>query len=149
MTNVIINSGSAGVGLPRGAETNSSNEVVRMLTPKQISTATQQSQVQTKVVSGLKCPDCREKSVKVKLVRGSIVAGSAKCQSCGWAGSRRQVHRWHCRQVSMLRVVRVSCFGLAFGQATFCCFGLRPMRLGRKRNLHASSRHFVGREHLC
>ena len=55
------------------------------MTPKQVSATTQQSQVQTKVVSGLKCPDCREKSVKVKFVRGSIVAGSAKCQSCGWA----------------------------------------------------------------
>jgi len=52
---------------------------------KQISATTQQSQVQTKVVSGLKCPDCREKSVRVKLVRGSIVAGSAKCHSCGWS----------------------------------------------------------------
>ena len=56
-----------------------------MMAAKQISATTQQSQVQTKVVSGLKCPDCREKSVRVKLVRGSIVAGSAKCHSCGWS----------------------------------------------------------------
>jgi len=56
-----------------------------MQTQRQISATAQRSQVQTKVVSGLKCPDCREKSVKVKLVRGSIVAGSAKCHSCGWA----------------------------------------------------------------
>ncbi|MFA0757437.1 MAG: hypothetical protein NOOUEUKL_000078 [Candidatus Fervidibacter sp.] len=55
------------------------------MTPKQVSATTQQSQVQVKVASGLKCPDCREKSVKVKLVRGSIVAGSAKCHSCGWS----------------------------------------------------------------
>ncbi|MFA0772286.1 MAG: hypothetical protein KEFWMYNX_000291 [Candidatus Fervidibacter sp.] len=55
-----------------------------MQTQKQISATTQQSQVQVKVASGLKCPDCREKSVKVKLVRGAIVAGSAKCP-CGWS----------------------------------------------------------------
>ena len=54
-------------------------------TQKTISAATQQSQLQTRVVSGLKCPDCREKSVKVKLLRGSIVAGSAKCNVCGWS----------------------------------------------------------------
>jgi len=51
---------------------------------QQLSTKVVESQVTTKVVSGLKCPDCSEKSVKVKLVRGSIVAGSAKCDSCGW-----------------------------------------------------------------
>ena len=56
-----------------------------MIAKRQISATTQRSQVTTKVVSGLKCPDCREKSVKVKFVRGSIVAGSAKCQSCGWS----------------------------------------------------------------
>ena len=55
-----------------------------MQTQKQISATTQRSQVQVKVASGLKCPDCREKSVKVKLVRGAIVAGSAKCP-CGWS----------------------------------------------------------------
>ena len=54
-------------------------------TQNELSTTKQRSQVTTKVVLGLKCPDCREKSVKVKLVRGSIVAGSAKCQSCGWS----------------------------------------------------------------
>jgi len=43
------------------------------------------SQLRTTVASGLKCPDCREKSVKVKLVRGAIVAGSAKCNKCGWS----------------------------------------------------------------
>ncbi len=56
-----------------------------MLTQKQIITATQQSQVATKVASGLKCPDCLEKSVTVKLMRGSIIAGSAKCSACGWS----------------------------------------------------------------
>ena len=56
-----------------------------MIAKRQISATTQRSQVQTKVASGLKCPDCRAKAVKVKLVRGSIVAGSAKCQSCGWS----------------------------------------------------------------
>jgi len=55
------------------------------MTQRQINAAAQQSQVQVKVASGLKCPDCREKSVKVRLIRGAIVAGSAKCQSCGWA----------------------------------------------------------------
>jgi predicted RNA-binding Zn-ribbon protein involved in translation (DUF1610 family) len=40
---------------------------------------------QRKFASGLKCPDCREKSVTVKLFRGSIVAGSAKCSACGWS----------------------------------------------------------------
>ena len=54
-------------------------------TQNELSTTKQQSQVQTKVASGLKCPDCREKAVSVKLVRGSIVAGSAKCHSCGWS----------------------------------------------------------------
>jgi len=54
-------------------------------TQNELSTTKQQSQVQTKVASGLKCPDCRAKAVKVKLVRGSIVAGSAKCHSCGWS----------------------------------------------------------------
>jgi hypothetical protein len=56
-----------------------------MFTQKQISTATQQSQVTTKVASGLKCPDCREKAVSVKIVRGAVVAGSAKCSACGWS----------------------------------------------------------------
>jgi predicted RNA-binding Zn-ribbon protein involved in translation (DUF1610 family) len=56
-----------------------------MFTEKQLSTTTQQSQVATKVASGLKCPDCRQKSVTVKLLRGSVVAGSAKCHSCGWS----------------------------------------------------------------
>jgi predicted RNA-binding Zn-ribbon protein involved in translation (DUF1610 family) len=56
-----------------------------MFTQKQISTTTQQSQVATKVVSGLKCPDCRERAVSVKLLRGAVVAGSAKCHSCGWS----------------------------------------------------------------
>jgi len=54
-------------------------------TQNELSATKQRSQVTTKVVSGLKCPDCREKAVTVKLVRGSIVAGSAKCQSCGWS----------------------------------------------------------------
>ena len=54
-------------------------------TQRQISAATQRSQVQTKVVSGLRCPDCHANAVSVKLVRGSIVAGSAKCHSCGWS----------------------------------------------------------------
>jgi len=54
-------------------------------TQRQISATAQRSQVQTKVVSGLRCPDCHAKAVSVKLVRGSIVAGSAKCQSCGWS----------------------------------------------------------------
>jgi predicted RNA-binding Zn-ribbon protein involved in translation (DUF1610 family) len=56
-----------------------------MIAQKQISATTQQSQVTTKFASGLKCPDCREKSVTVKLFRGSIVAGSAKCSACGWS----------------------------------------------------------------
>ena len=56
-----------------------------MLTKNQVSTKAAESQVTTKGVSGLKCPDCHEKSVTVKLVRGSIVAGSAKCDSCGWS----------------------------------------------------------------
>ena len=56
-----------------------------MIAEKELSAATQRSQVQVKFASGLKCPDCRAKAVKVKLVRGSIVAGSAKCQSCGWS----------------------------------------------------------------
>ena len=56
-----------------------------MIAEKELSAATQRSQVQVKFASGLKCPDCREKAVSVKLVRGSIVAGSAKCQSCGWS----------------------------------------------------------------
>jgi len=56
-----------------------------MLTKNQVSTKAAESQVTTKVVSGLKCPDCHEKSVTVKLVRGSIVAGSAKCNACGWS----------------------------------------------------------------
>jgi predicted RNA-binding Zn-ribbon protein involved in translation (DUF1610 family) len=56
-----------------------------MQTQKQISATTQQSQVTTKVASGLKCPDCRQKSVTVKLLRGAVVAGSAKCSACGWS----------------------------------------------------------------
>ena len=56
-----------------------------MFAERQVSATAQQSQVQVKVASGLKCPDCRAKAVKVKLVRGAIVAGSAKCQSCGWS----------------------------------------------------------------
>jgi hypothetical protein len=56
-----------------------------MIAQKQLSTTTQQSQVTTKVVRGLKCPDCLEKSVTVKLMRGSIIAGSAKCSACGWS----------------------------------------------------------------
>ena len=55
-----------------------------MMAAKQISATTEQSQVQVKVASGLKCVDCRAKAVTVKLVRGSIVAGSAKCDSCGF-----------------------------------------------------------------
>jgi len=56
-----------------------------MFTKKQLSTATQQSQATTKVASGLKCPECRQKSVTVKLLRGAVKAGSAKCHSCGWS----------------------------------------------------------------
>jgi RNase P subunit RPR2 len=56
-----------------------------MQTQKQISATTQQSQVTTKVASGLRCPDCHAKAVSVKVVRGSIVAGSAKCSACGWS----------------------------------------------------------------
>jgi hypothetical protein len=56
-----------------------------MTAQKQISTVTQKSQVTTKVVSGLKCPDCREKQVTIKIIRGVIVAGSAKCSACGWS----------------------------------------------------------------
>jgi hypothetical protein len=56
-----------------------------MIAQKQLSTTTQQSQVTTKVASGLKCPDCREKSVTVKLLRGAVNAGSAKCHTCGWS----------------------------------------------------------------
>jgi predicted RNA-binding Zn-ribbon protein involved in translation (DUF1610 family) len=59
--------------------------VVVMIAPKQISTTTQRSQVATKVASGLRCPDCRQKSVTVKLLRGAVVAGSAKCSACGWS----------------------------------------------------------------
>jgi len=61
------------------------NGVIRMRPKQVISTATQQSQLQTQVVSGLQCPDCRQKSVKVKLLRGTITAGSAKCNACGWS----------------------------------------------------------------
>jgi len=56
-----------------------------MFAERQVSATMQQSQVQTKVVSGLRCLDCHANAVSVKLVRGSIVAGSAKCQSCGWS----------------------------------------------------------------
>jgi len=56
-----------------------------MFTERQISATTQQSQVQVKVASGLRCPDCHANAVSVKLVRGSIVAGSAKCSACGWS----------------------------------------------------------------
>jgi predicted RNA-binding Zn-ribbon protein involved in translation (DUF1610 family) len=56
-----------------------------MFTEKQLSTTTQQSQVAMKVAAGLKCPDCRHKSVTVKLLRGAVVAGSAKCSACGWS----------------------------------------------------------------
>jgi transcription elongation factor Elf1 len=56
-----------------------------MTAQKQISTVTQKSQVTTKVVSGLKCPDCCEKQVTIKVIRGVIVAGSAKCSACGWS----------------------------------------------------------------
>jgi hypothetical protein len=59
--------------------------VVQMTAQKQISTVTQKSQVTTKVVSGLKCPDCREKQVTIKVIRGVIFAGSAKCSACGWS----------------------------------------------------------------
>jgi predicted RNA-binding Zn-ribbon protein involved in translation (DUF1610 family) len=59
--------------------------VTMMIAQKQISATTQQSQVATKVASGLKCPDCRQKSVTVKLLRGAVVAGSAKCSACGWS----------------------------------------------------------------
>jgi len=59
--------------------------VITMIAQKQISATTQRSQVTTKVASGLKCPDCRERAVSVKLLRGSIVAGSAKCSACGWS----------------------------------------------------------------
>ena len=61
--------------------------------PKQlINTTTQQSQLRTQVVSGLQCPDCREKSTHVKLVRGAITAGSAKCNKCGWSVRVAQFH---------------------------------------------------------
>jgi uncharacterized Zn finger protein len=56
-----------------------------MIAQKQLSATTQQSQVTTKVASGLKCPDCRQKSVTVKLLRGAVNAGSAKCSACGWS----------------------------------------------------------------
>jgi predicted RNA-binding Zn-ribbon protein involved in translation (DUF1610 family) len=56
-----------------------------MIAAKQISATTQRSQVTTKVASGLRCPDCHAKAVSVKVVRGSIVAGSAKCSACGWS----------------------------------------------------------------
>jgi RNase P subunit RPR2 len=56
-----------------------------MFTQRQIITTTRQSQVTSKVASGLKCPDCHAKAVSVKVVRGVIVAGSAKCHSCGWS----------------------------------------------------------------
>jgi len=60
-------------------------EVIRMQPKQLINTTTQQSQLRTQVVSGLQCPDCSEKSVHVKVVRGAIVAGSAKCNACGWS----------------------------------------------------------------
>jgi predicted RNA-binding Zn-ribbon protein involved in translation (DUF1610 family) len=56
-----------------------------MIAQKQVSATTQRSQVATKVASGLRCPDCHAKAVSVKVVRGSIVAGSAKCHACGWS----------------------------------------------------------------
>jgi Zn finger protein HypA/HybF involved in hydrogenase expression len=56
-----------------------------MIAQKQISATTRQSQVTTKVASGLRCPDCHAKAVSVKVVRGAVVAGSAKCHSCGWS----------------------------------------------------------------
>jgi len=114
-----------------------------MFTQKQISTATQQSQVTTKVVSGLKCPDCHQKSVTVKLLRGAVNAGSAKCHACGWSVQGCATFRWHRGKVPKLWLVRVPCFGLAFGQATVRGTVLRRLWLGRKRSLHASSRHFA------
>jgi hypothetical protein len=59
--------------------------VITMIAAKQISATTQQSQVTTKVASGLRCPDCHAKAVSVKLLRGAVVAGSAKCHACGWS----------------------------------------------------------------
>jgi predicted RNA-binding Zn-ribbon protein involved in translation (DUF1610 family) len=56
-----------------------------MIAAKQISATARKSQVATKVASGLKCPDCRERAVSVKLLRGAVVAGSAKCSACGWS----------------------------------------------------------------
>jgi RNase P subunit RPR2 len=56
-----------------------------MIAAKQISATTQRSQVTTKVASGLRCPDCRQNSVTVKLMRGAVNAGSAKCLACGWS----------------------------------------------------------------
>jgi len=56
-----------------------------MIAAKQVSTTTQQSQVATKVASGLRCPDCHAKAVSVKLLRGAVNAGSAKCHACGWS----------------------------------------------------------------
>jgi hypothetical protein len=56
-----------------------------MFTEKQLSTTTQQSQVATKVASGLRCPNCHAKAVSVKVVRGAVNAGSAKCSACGWS----------------------------------------------------------------
>jgi len=56
-----------------------------MTAAKQVSATTQRSQVATKVASGLKCPDCHAKAVSVKLLRGAVNAGSAKCSACGWS----------------------------------------------------------------
>jgi RNase P subunit RPR2 len=56
-----------------------------MFTQKQISTAMRQSQVTTKVASGLRCSDCHAKAVSVKLLRGAVNASSAKCHACGWS----------------------------------------------------------------
>jgi len=72
-------------GLSRGDKSKAVRESMVQQTQKQISTATQRSQLQTQVVSGLKCPNCQEKSVKVKVVRGTITVGSAKCNNCGWS----------------------------------------------------------------
>jgi ssDNA-binding Zn-finger/Zn-ribbon topoisomerase 1 len=56
-----------------------------MFTEKELSTATRQSQATTKVASGLRCPDCHQNLVTVKLLRGAVNAGSAKCHACGWS----------------------------------------------------------------
>jgi len=125
---------------------------------QQLSTKVVESQVTTKVVSGLKCPDCSEKSVKVKLVRGSIVAGSAKCDSCGWLVRVAKFTDGVVGKCPNCGSFAFPALGWRSGKQPFVALSCDNcgwvasetyiLRLGRFGNLHAGSRHFVEREHL-